>query len=333
MCRLLIIETKLANTCLIMRLILLDIQTILIAGGMAMLQLKGKPVAEGIYEQLKKRREDEFIKTKRDPPCLAVVLVGEDPASQVYVSHKQKACANLGFKSILIELPAKTSEAELAQKINELNRDVMVDAILLQLPLPAHLDAKKMSDLIAVSKDADCLAATSLGLLMAQRQLASSCTPSGIMEILKYYQLSVARKNVLVIGRSLIVGLPLFHLLTQQDATVTVAHSKTENLKNLVKNFDFVFVAVGRPHFLQATDFKKDAVVIDVGIHRTELGLIGDVNPAGAEGHLKAITPVPGGVGPMTIAMLMQNTYQLTVKLAAKQATQQATQLTVKNYE
>lgn len=277
-----------------------------------MLQLKGKPVAESIYQRVKLKLNDLKLNDIPTKPNLAVILVGEDPASQVYVSHKQKACEALGFKSTFVKLSEKTSATELEQKINELNSDVSVHAILLQLPLPSHLDSKKMSDLISASKDADCLTATSLGLLMAGRQVVSSCTPSGIIEILKYYELSVAKKNVLVIGRSLIVGLPLFHLLTQEDATVTVAHSKTENLKELIKNFDFVFVAAGKPHFLQATDFKKGAVVIDVGIHRTASGLIGDVNPQGGADHLKALTPVPGGVGPMTIAMLMQNTYKLT---------------------
>lgn len=271
-----------------------------------MLQLKGKPVAENIYNQIK-----EKLKLSAVRPHLAVILVGDDPASQVYVSHKQKACEMLNFKSSLILLPASTSTEQLTAKIQELNLANDVDGILLQLPLPPQLDSKKMSDLISPSKDADCLTATSLGLLMAGRQVVSSCTPTGIIEILKYYNLSVASKSVLVIGRSLIVGLPLFHLLTQQNATVTLAHSKTENLKELVKNFDFVFVAVGKPHFLQASDFKKDAVVVDVGIHRTDSGLVGDVNPAGGEGHLQALSPVPGGVGPTTIAMLMQNTSKL----------------------
>ena len=149
---------------------------------------------------------------------------------------------------------------------------------------------------------------------MAAQQVVASCTPAGIMEILKFYKLSVARKNVLVIGRSLIVGLPLFHLLNQAQATVTMAHSQTENLKALVKTFDFVFVAVGKPHFLNASDFKKGAVVVDVGIHRLDSKLVGDVNPAGAETHLKALSPVPGGVGPMTIAMLMQNTFKLATQ-------------------
>jgi methylenetetrahydrofolate dehydrogenase (NADP+) / methenyltetrahydrofolate cyclohydrolase len=289
-------------------LIFFKIQTILVSGG-DMLELKGKPVAESIYSQIKTQ-----LLTLSYKPHLAVILVGADPASQVYVSHKQKACEALGFGSSLIRLSEKTTEVELTQKIKQLNEDKNINGILLQLPLPPHLNAKKMSNMIAPEKDADSLTTASLGTLMTGEQLVASCTPSGIIEILKYYKIDVARKNVLVIGRSLIVGLPLFHLLSQQNATVTMAHSQTENLKDLVKQFDFVFVAVGKAHFLKATDFKKDAVVIDVGMHRLATGLTGDVNPEGAADWLKALTPVPGGVGPMTIAMLMQNTFKLSGK-------------------
>jgi methylenetetrahydrofolate dehydrogenase (NADP+)/methenyltetrahydrofolate cyclohydrolase len=271
-----------------------------------MLLLKAKPVAENLYSQIKSEIANGAIK-----PHLAVVLVGDDPASQVYVSHKQKACENLGFKSTLVKLTAEVSADELTKKIVSLNEDKDVHGILLQLPLPSHLEARKFTNLISSAKDADSLTTQSIGLLTAGEHLVASCTPAGIIEILKYYKINVSGKNVLVIGRSLIVGIPLFHLLNLQNATVTLAHSKTENLKEQIRHFDFVFVAVGKPHFLNATDFKKDAVVIDVGIHRREAGLIGDVDPAGAEGHLKALTPVPGGVGPMTIAMLMQNTFVL----------------------
>ena len=274
-----------------------------------MLQLKGKPVAETIYKRIA-----EQLPRQKVTPHLAVVLVGDDPASEVYVAHKQKACEQLGIKSTLLRLPETTTEKDLSAKIQQLNTDSGVHAILLQLPLPVHLDAKKMSDLIRTEKDADGLTTASLGMLLAGRQKISSCTPAGIMELLKYYKLDVAGKRALVIGRSLIVGLPLFHLLTQAHATVTVAHSRTPDLHKLVKEFDFVFVAAGKPHLLKASDFKKDAVVVDVGMHRLNEGLIGDVDPAGAEGYLKALTPVPGGVGPMTIAMLMQNTFTLAAE-------------------
>jgi methylenetetrahydrofolate dehydrogenase (NADP+) / methenyltetrahydrofolate cyclohydrolase len=272
-----------------------------------MLQLKGKPVADQIYSQIKTRLQDGL-----KAPHLAVILVGDDGASQVYVSHKQKACADLGFKSTLIRLPATTTAEQLKKQITDLNEDSEVNGILLQLPLPAHLEPKSMTDLISPEKDADGLTTTSLGLLASHRQKAASCTPSGIIEILKHYNIDVSGQNVLVIGRSLIVGLPLFHLLNQKNATVTLAHSKTPDLLQQVKNFDFVFVAVGKPHFLKASDFKKNAIVIDIGIHRTDAGLVGDVDPVGAEDHLDAMSPVPGGVGPMTIAMLMQNTFHLT---------------------
>ncbi len=275
-----------------------------------MLQLKGKPVAESIYQRIESDLK-KWAERGWSRPHLTVVLVGEDPASQVYVQHKQKACENLGFQSTLIKLPHSVSEIELEKKIKQLNSDSSVDAILMQLPLPAHMSAKKMSNLIAVHKDADALTSQSLGLLVTGQQAVASCTPSGIMEILKFYDLDVAHKNVLVVGRSLIVGFPLFHLLTQKNATVTLAHSKTQNIKLLLKEFDFVFVAIGQAQYFKATDFKKGAVVVDVGMHRLESGLVGDVHSEGAFGFLSALTPVPGGVGPTTIAMLMSNTYKL----------------------
>ncbi len=278
-----------------------------------MLELKGKPVADFIYAGIQNQLKNWPQLGWRNPH-LAVVLVGDDPASQVYVQHKQRACEQLQFKSTLIKLSAAISEKELTQQLAQLNNDDQIDAILLQLPLPAHLNSRKMSDLISLSKDADALTSAALGKLVAGENLVSSCTPAGIIEILDFYRLDVAQKNVLVIGRSLIVGIPLFHLLNQKNATVTLAHSKTQNLKNLVKQFDFVFVAVGKPYFLKAEDFKKEAVVIDVGIHRMDKGLIGDVDPTGYENYLKALTPVPKGVGPMTIAMLMKNTLLLSQK-------------------
>ena len=272
-----------------------------------MLVLKGKPVADHIYSEIKLKMVSVGART----PHLVVVLVGNDPASEVYVSHKQKGCESLGFKSTLIKLSVDATEAELEKTLRGLNEDSGVHGILLQLPLPKHLDAKKFTNMIAPEKDADGLTNASLGQLMAGQQLVAGCTPSGIIEMLKYYKLDVAGKNVLVVGRSLIVGLPMFHLLLQQNATVTVAHSQTSNLKELLKQFDFVVVAAGKAQFLKAQDFKKGAVVIDVGIHRTPAGLVGDVDAFGASDHLHALSPVPGGVGPMTIAMLMQNTFKL----------------------
>ena len=275
-----------------------------------MLELKGKPVADQIYQNL----TAQMVKRAGTAPHLVVILVGHDPASQVYVQHKQKACEKLGFKSTLIQMPHDVPEKELSRKLLELNPDPAVTAILLQLPLPAHLDPKKFTEMISADKDADALTTASLGKLVASQQIVSSCTPAGIIEMLKYYKLDVSGKNVLVIGRSQIVGLPLFHLLNQMNATVTLAHSKTNDLKKMILNFDYVFVAVGKPHFLKSSEFKKGAVVIDVGIHRLSSGLTGDVDPAGAADHLSALSPVPGGVGPLTIAMLMQNTFTLAQK-------------------
>lgn len=273
-----------------------------------MVQLNGAAVAAELYGQIKKQ-----IEGWSQVPCLAVVLVGDDPASAVYVSHKQKACERLGFRSILVRLPSDTDEQILTQSLTELNNNLEVDGILLQLPLPVHLQSltKKMTNLISPFKDADALTAASMGQLVEQSQSVTSCTPSGIMEILKHYQLEVSGQRALVIGRSQIVGLPLFHLLNQANATVTLAHSQTKDLSQLLLQHDFIFVAIGKPHYFKATDFKKNSVVVDVGIHRTAEGLCGDVNPVGAEGYLRALTPVPGGVGPMTIAILMQNTYTL----------------------
>ncbi len=274
-----------------------------------MTELKGKPVADAIYAEIA-AQISAWNQKKWAAPHLAVVLVGGDPASEVYVSHKQKACEKLNFKSTLVRLPESSSESEIANVIQKLNADASVDAILMQLPLPSHLDGKKMTELIETQKDADGLTQASLGALVAGKQVVASCTPAGIIEILKFYKISFTNKKVAVLGRSLIVGLPLFHLLIQENATVTLCHSKTENLKSVLADMDVVFVAIGKPEFFKTTDFKKGTVVIDVGIHRMPGGLCGDV-AAGPADHLAARTPVPGGVGPMTIAMLMKNTFTL----------------------
>jgi methylenetetrahydrofolate dehydrogenase (NADP+)/methenyltetrahydrofolate cyclohydrolase len=275
-----------------------------------MIELKGKPVADSICATIESQMRT-WAEKKWRTPHLVVVLVGDDPASEVYVSHKDKACQKLNFKSTLIRLPKGTSESNVHEKLESLNQDSNVDAILLQLPLPSHLDSKKMTEVIDPKKDADGLTQKSLGALMAGRQTVASCTPAGIIKMLEHYQIDVTNKNVVVVGRSLIVGLPLFHLLLQKNATVTLCHSKTENIKQRLKEADIVFVAIGKPNFFKASDFKKDATVIDVGIHRLESGICGDVDSSDDSSHLAAISPVPGGVGPLTIAMLMQNTFTL----------------------
>lgn len=275
-----------------------------------MIELKGKPVADAIYAEII-QHVSTWSQKKWQLPHLAVVLVGTDSASEVYVGNKQKACEKLGFQSTLIRLPESSSEQDIKITLNKLNSDKNIDAILLQLPLPKHLDSKKMTEIIDPNKDADGLTQASLGKLISGQQVIASCTPAGIIEMIRFYKINLIGKKVAVLGRSLIVGLPLFHLLTQNNATVTLCHSKTDNLKNLVAEMDIVFVAIGQPEFFKPTDFKKNAVVIDVGIHRKPDGLCGDVESLGSSDWLSARTPVPGGVGPMTIAMLMKNTMTL----------------------
>lgn len=275
-----------------------------------MIELKGKPVAESLYQEIKNNLS-HWVDQGWTVPHLAVVLVGEDPASQVYVSHKQKACEKLGFKSTLIRLPGDVSEEKLSKTLQDLNSDPSVDGILLQLPLPGHLDARKMTEKISFTKDVDGLTQAALGALMVKNHKVASCTPAGIIEMLKYYKINLEGKSAVVVGRSAIVGLPLFHLLSQLNATVTLCHSKTENLKQIIKSAEYVFVAIGKPYFFKARDFAQGATVVDVGIHRIDGKIIGDVDFTDADGHLQAMTPVPGGVGPMTIALLMKNTYIL----------------------
>lgn len=277
-----------------------------------MIELKGKPVAESVFNEITSQL-NQFTQKKWSMPHLVVVLVGSDPASKVYVSHKEKACQNLNFKSTILNLPETATEKEVQQTLEKLNDDKTVDAILLQLPLPAHLDSKKMTEVICPLKDADGLTQASIGALVAGQQQVVSCTPAGIMKMLDFYKINVAGKKVVVAGRSLIVGLPLFHLLVQKNATVTLCHSKTENIKHQLAEADISFIAIGKPQFFRAADFKKGSIVIDVGIHRLASGLCGDVDPENANDHLGALTPVPGGVGPMTIAMLMKNTLTLAL--------------------
>ncbi len=277
--------------------------------------LDGKLVASGVQ----KRIADEvksLTQKGHKPPGLAVVLVGEDPASQVYVGSKIKTCQNLGFQSFEHRLPDSTSLADLQKLIAQLNKDPQVHGILVQLPLPKHLKEAEVIGLIDPAKDVDCLTAQSAGLLLQGRQKISSCTPAGVMEILKYYKYNVQGMSAVVVGRSQIVGLPMAQLLIQANATVTVAHSKTKDLKKLTAQADLVVAALGKPQFLTGEYFKAGAIVVDVGIHRQEptslenKKLCGDVKWDDIS-HVAACTPVPGGVGPMTIAMLMNNTLEL----------------------
>jgi methylenetetrahydrofolate dehydrogenase (NADP+)/methenyltetrahydrofolate cyclohydrolase len=282
--------------------------------------LDGKAVAESRRKQIKSRAEKLRARLGR-APGLAVILVGDDPASQVYVANKIKACAEAGIESFEHRLSDKTTAHQLQLQVQALNENPLVDGILMQLPLPKHLNSEEAISWISPRKDADCLTPENLGHLWSGRAVTTPCTPWGVMVILEHYGLKVAGKNAVVVGRSNIVGKPMAYLLTQADATVTVCHSKTPNLREHTARADFVVVAAGRPEFLGKGDFREGAVVIDVGIHRkpAEGGkskLCGDVRLKELEGVIKAATPVPGGVGPMTITMLLENTVCLAEKFA-----------------
>jgi methylenetetrahydrofolate dehydrogenase (NADP+)/methenyltetrahydrofolate cyclohydrolase len=280
-----------------------------------MLILNGKEVAQVRKSRLKKKTE-AFTAHHGRPPGLGVVLVGDDPASHVYVKNKVLACDEVGFFSREVRIPQTASQAELKTAIESLNQDSEVDAFLVQLPLPKSLDAEEALSWIDPHKDADGLTAENVGLFWLGRPRAIPCTPAGVMAIFEHYDIPLTGKKAVVVGRSQIVGRPMAQLLLEADATVTIAHSKTRDLSALTREADVVVVAAGRAEFLGKEDFKKDAVVIDVGMHRKPLPsgknrLCGDVRYAELEGHVAAATPVPGGVGPMTIAMLLENTLRL----------------------
>jgi methylenetetrahydrofolate dehydrogenase (NADP+) / methenyltetrahydrofolate cyclohydrolase len=244
------------------------------------------------------------------PPGLATVLVGDDPASHVYVRNKRKACEEAGMASIHRELAAGTSQEELVATVGELNAAEDVDGILVQLPLPGGIEQDAVVDRIDVSKDVDGLTAASAGLLAQGRPGLVPCTPAGTMELLADAGAEVGGAETVIVGRSILVGRPLSALLLNADATVTVCHSRTRDLAETCRRADILVAAVGRPKFVQGDWVKPGATVIDVGINRTDDGLVGDVDFVAASEVAGAITPVPGGVGPMTIAMLLSNTLQ-----------------------
>ncbi len=280
-----------------------------------MLRLDGRAVADARRALLRTKIE-AFVKAHGRKPGLAVVIVGVDPASQVYVKNKVKTTTELGMESTYLELPADVSESEILKTVAKLNADPTVDGILIQLPLPKNIDANAVVEAIRPEKDPDGLTTANLGLLMAGRKRVAPCTPFGVMAILEHYKIPVAGQRVVVIGRSNIVGKPMAQLLTDADATVTLCHSKTKNLKHHTLDADIVVVAAGRERFIGRDHFAKNAIIVDVGIHRPVEGshvgkLCGDVKFEELEGHVQAATPVPGGVGPMTIQMLMENTVTL----------------------
>ncbi|MES9996814.1 bifunctional methylenetetrahydrofolate dehydrogenase/methenyltetrahydrofolate cyclohydrolase FolD [Desulfovibrio aminophilus] len=276
-----------------------------------MILLDGKKVAQEIRAEI--REEVETLKARYGrAPGLAVILVGQDPASQVYVRNKERACAEAGIVSFPFHLPVETSQNELEGLIQRLNRDVTVDGILLQLPLPAGLDGQRCLELIDPGKDVDGFHPVNVGKLTLGLPGFRSCTPAGVMELLRRYNLSPACKKAVVVGRSNIVGKPLALMLGQSgacaNATVTLCHSGTADLCRECLEADFLFVAVGRPRFVTGDMIKPGAVVVDVGINRTDQGLVGDCDFESVKEKASALTPVPGGVGPMTIAQLLKNT-------------------------
>lgn len=269
--------------------------------------LDGKAVSLKVKESVKVRADE--LKKFGVEPTLAVVLVGEDKASQTYVRAKEKACNEYGIKSVAHRLSENTTQNELLALINVLNLDDSIHGILVQLPLPKHIDTNIVLAAINPRKDVDGFHAVNVGKLVSGLDGFVPCTPLGVMEILKEYGIEVAGLNAVVIGRSNIVGKPMANLLLNASATVTVTHSKTKNLKEICKNADLIVAAIGKPFFLKADMVKDGAVVVDVGINRLDDGrLVGDVDFDEVAPKCSYITPVPGGVGPMTIAMLLNNT-------------------------
>lgn len=242
-----------------------------------------------------------------------MVLVGQDPASQVYVRNKIRACGDVGFDSRVIRISAAASPNELRDALGILGTELGVDGVLVQLPLPSGWPSQLIDELLPVEKDVDGLTSRSLGQFFLGQELVAPCTPQGVIHLLQHYQIPLQGSRAVVVGRSHIVGLPMAHLLLRQNATVTVCHSRTQNLVDHTRAADLVVVAVGKPHLLGRDDFKRGAVVVDVGIHGSGSGteLRGDVRVEGLEDWCAAITPVPGGVGPMTICTLLENTLTL----------------------
>lgn len=268
--------------------------------------IDGKKISAQIKDELK--LEVQALNDAGKQVCLAVIQVGEDPASTVYVSNKKKACAYIGIESRAYELSASTTEAELVSLVETLNVAPDVNGILVQLPLPKHMNEDLIIRTISPDKDVDGFHPVSVGRLWIGEPGFLSCTPAGIIQLLKRSSIEISGKNCVIIGRSNIVGKPMAALLLRENATVTVAHSRTENLKEIAKRADILVVAIGKKQFINADYVKDGAIIIDVGMHRDENNkLCGDVDYNNVIDKVSAITPVPGGVGPMTIAMLMNN--------------------------
>jgi len=270
------------------------------------LLIDGKRISQEIKDEL--RLEAAALKEQGKEAALAVIQVGSDPASSIYVNNKKKACAYVGIRSVSYELPEETTQEELLKIVDELNEREDVHGILVQLPLPSHIDEDAVIRAIAPGKDVDGFHPESVGRMCIGEKGFLSCTPAGIIQLLKRSGIEIEGKECVVIGRSNIVGKPMSILLLRENGTVTITHSRTKNLKEVCKRADILVVAIGKPRFITKEYVKEGAVVIDVGIHRDENNkMCGDVDYADVEPIAGAITPVPGGVGPMTIAMLMNN--------------------------
>lgn len=275
--------------------------------------IDGKKIAQNVKEELKGKVLN-FEQQYGRKITLAVVLVGNNPASQVYVKNKISATEYVGMRSLSYFLPENTTEEQVAETVINLANDCTVDGILVQLPLPKHLNENRILSLIPPEKDVDGFLAENIGNLVLGQSATIACTPFGVIKMLKNEGVELSGKNAVVIGRSNIVGKPMALLLLQENCTVTVCHSRTTNLKDICLNADIIVAAIGKPKFVTADMIKKDAVVIDVGINRTENGLVGDVDFENVSKIASMISPVPGGVGPMTIAMLLENTYLCAVR-------------------
>lgn len=264
--------------------------------------LDGKKIKQEKIEELKKE-----ISTLKRKPGLAVIQVGDNPASNVYVSNKEKTGLELGCNFEHIKFPEDVQEDLILATIDRLNDDMSIDGIIVQLPLPEHLNKEKIQNRVCHKKDVDGLTDINAGLLMHNKDCLVPCTPNGILEILKYYDISVSGKNVVIVGRSELVGRPMFSLMLNNNATVTICHSYTSNLKDITKTADILIVAVGKKHMITSSMVKEGAVVIDVGINRADGKIYGDVNYEEVKDICSYITPVPGGVGQMTVLSIYQN--------------------------
>lgn len=269
--------------------------------------IDGKAVAAAVRAEVAERTKKLFDETGIRAG-LAVIIVGEDPASEVYVRNKHTACHEAGMHSLEVVMPAETTQAELEAKVDEVSADPAIHGLIVQMPLPSHLDTEAAIERIPFAKDADGLTSGAMGRLMTLQPGPLPCTPAGVIELLEAYDVDMKGAHAVIVGRSEIVGKPQAHLLLKEDCTVTICHSRTKDLEGICQQADILVAAVGRPKMLGAQHVKDGAVVIDVGINRLPEGLCGDVDFDAVQPKARLITPVPGGVGPMTIAMLLKNT-------------------------